>query len=606
VKDSDELRQTYTENLEKITLYQTELEQNEQLFSKVEAFQKSPTYLHLNSAQHKIIENMLRDFRLAGIALDEEGKKHFKAIKQRLAKLKSSYEQNLLDATQAWIFHTTKSEELAGLPDTAMAGAAELARQKELEGWVINLDFPSFYAVMTFADNQDIRRQVYTAYVTRASDQGPDAGRWDNSQNMVDILQQRQELAGLLNFDNYAEFSLQTKMAESAQKVIDFLQQLVSYSKTIGEQEVKQLQEFAQQQGHQEELQVWDYSYYSEKLRQQQYDISQQEIKEYFPETQVLQGMFKIVKRIYDMHIVQVQGVETWHPDVRFYEIYDKNQVLRGQFYLDLYARQNKRGGAWMDECVIRRANQGVVQIPVAYLTCNLTPPVDDIPALFRHDEVITIFHEFGHGLQHMLTQVDYAGVSGINGVSWDAVELPSQFFENWCWEKEPLKLLSQHYKTGHSMPDELIDKLRTARNFQSAMQMLRQLEFALFDFGLHSHNGPVDINFIQHTLDQVRAQVSVLQAPDFNRFQHGFAHIFAGGYAAGYYSYKWAEVLSADAFEKFLAEGIFNAQTGQLFLQTILQQGGVKEPLILFEEFRGRGPQIQALLKQSGILSAV
>jgi len=606
VKDSDELRQAYTENLEKITLYQTELDQNQDLFSKIQKFANSKAMANLNAAQQKIITNMIRDFRLAGVALDSKAKQCFKDIKQQLAKLKSSYEQNLLDATQAWTYHCTEQSELAGLPETAIAMMAEQAKQKELDGWVISLDFPSFYAVMTFADNRELRRQVYTAYVTRASEQGPDAGKWDNSANMVEILKLRQELVALLGFKNYAEYSLETKMAESPTKVMDFLQQLVDYSKPIGEREVKDLNDFAKQYFQQTNLEIWDYSYYSEKMRQQQYDISQQEVKEYFPAEQVLNGLFEIVKRLYNLSVRQVQGVETWHPDVRFYEIFDNHDLVRGQFYLDLYARTNKRGGAWMDECIIRRAGKGIVQIPVAYLTCNLTPPVDDIPALFSHDEVITVFHEFGHGLHHMLTLVDYAGVSGINGVSWDAVELPSQFFENWCWEIEPLNLLSRHYKTGQSMPESLINKLRKARNFQSAMQMLRQLEFALFDFRLHSNSDMFSQEFIQQTLDAVRSQVAVVNTPDFNRFQHGFAHIFAGGYAAGYYSYKWAEVLSADAFDKFLEEGIFNAKTGELFLTSILQQGGVKEPLEMFKEFRGRGPEIQALLKQSGILPAV
>lgn len=604
VKDSDELRQTYTENLEKITLYQAEFGQNSQLYAMVNTFAQSDAFQVLDLAQKKIIENMLRDFRLAGIALPEKEKQRFKEIKQQLARLKSAFEQNLLDATQAWSYHCSETEQVSGLPETALAMAAEQARNRELSGWVFTLDFPSYYAVMTFADNQELRREMYSAYVTRASDQGPDAGTWDNGANMVEILNLRQELAELLGFKNYAEFSLETKMAESSDKVIAFLQKLVKYSRPIGLKEIEDLKQFAAEYHQQTELDVWDYAYFSEKMRQQFYDISQQEVKEYFPEQQVLEGMFEVVQRLYQFTVRPVQGVETWHPDVRFFEIVDERETVRGQFYLDLYARQNKRAGAWMDECVIRRAQNGIVQVPVAYLTCNLTPPVDDIPALFSHDEVITIFHEFGHGLHHMLTQVDYTAVSGINGVAWDAVELPSQFFENWCWEVEPLRFLSKHYQTGQSMPDELIEKLRRARNFQSAMQMLRQLEFALFDFCIHSKGSDYSVESIQQELDRVRQQVAVVEAPEFNRFQHGFAHIFAGGYAAGYYSYKWAEVLSADAFDKFLEEGIFNPQTGQLFLSTILQQGGTKEPLELFTAFRGREPEIEALLKQSGILA--
>lgn len=577
--------------------------QNVHLFEAYKSIHEMPEFQHLDQGQKKTIENALRDFHLSGVDLPEEKKARYKEIKQQLSKLTTKYEENLMDATHGWTKHVTDEQQLAGLPDSARAMARQSAEQKELQGWLFTLEFPSYYAIMTHAENRELRQEMYQSYVTRASDQGPNAGKWDNSENMDQILALRHELAGLLDFKNYAERSLATKMAETPEQVLGFLNDLASRSKTVAVQELEDLRQYAKEHYSMDDLQAWDIGYYSEKQRQHLYDISQEDLKPYFPETRVIAGMFEVVKRLYSIDINEVDKVETWHPAVRFYEIRDDKGQLRGQFYLDLYARKHKRGGAWMDDCMGRMIKSGNdVQTPVAYLTCNLTPPIGDDPALFTHDEVITLFHEFGHGLHHMLTQVNHIGVSGINGVAWDAVELPSQFMENWCWEQEALDLIAGHYQTGAPLPKQLYKKMYAAKNFQSGMQMVRQLELSLFDFRLHLEYDPVKGAHIQQMLDEVRDQVAVLKPPAWNRFQHGFSHIFAGGYAAGYYSYKWAEVLSADAFSKFEERGIFDPATGQAFLHNILEQGGTLEPMELFIKFRGREPTIDALLRHSGI----
>ena len=603
VKNSEQLRAAHEHCLPLLSEYHTELGQNCALYAAIKSISENEYYESLTQAQKKIIQNSLRDFHLSGIDLDEDKKKRYKEIRQQLSKLKSSYENNVLDATNGWSEIIDDETQLAGLPDSALAMAKQTAERESVQGWIFNLEFPSYFAIMTHADQRDLREKFYTAYTTRASDLGPNAGKWDNTEAMETIMDLRQELAHLLDFNNYAEYSLATKMADSTDEVIDFLQQMAEKSKAVAENDIKELRKFAHEHLGIEELQAWDLNYVAEKVRQHQYDLSQEALKPYFPEHQVIKGLFSIVEKLYGIHISAVDGVETWHPDVRFYEIKDTQGHLRGQFYLDLYARPHKRGGAWMDECIVRHARNGVVQTPVAYLTCNLTPPIGDEPALFTHDEVITLFHEFGHGLHHMMTQVDYSGVSGINGVAWDAVELPSQFMENWCWEKASLLLIARHYQTGEVLPDEIFAKMQAAKNFQSGMQMLRQLEFALFDFNLHIHYQRNGQPQVQKMLDKIRAQVAVFLPPKINRFQHGFSHIFAGGYAAGYYSYKWAEVLSADAFSLFEENGIFDCQTGEKFLHTILEKGGVEDPMALFVQFRGRKPEIDALLRHSGII---
>ncbi|MEJ2140906.1 MAG: oligopeptidase A [Gammaproteobacteria bacterium] len=603
VVNSDELREAYNACMPKLSEYGTEMGQNVELYKAYKSIAEGDEYKRLDEAQKKVIDNVLRDFHLSGVDLPQDKKNRYKEIKQELSRLTTLFEENILDATHGWHKHVTDEALLKGLPDSAIAMAKQAAEQKEMEGWLFTLDFPSYYAVMSYADNEKLREEMHEAYVTRASDKGPNAGKWDNTQVMDDVLKLRHELANLLGFKNYAERSLATKMAENTDQVLSFLHDLAKRSRPMAEKELQELKDFATKEFGEEQLDPWDLTYYSEKLRQHTYSITQEELKPYFPETKVIPGMFEVVKRLYGLHIEEVDKVDTWHDDVRFYEIRDAKNNLRGQFYLDLYARAKKRGGAWMDDCIGRRKlADNTIQFPVAYLTCNLTPPIGEDPALFTHDEVITLFHEFGHGLHHMLTRVDYIDVSGINGVAWDAVELPSQFMENWCWEREALDVIAGHYQTGEAMPDDLYQRMYAAKNFQAGMQMVRQLEFSLFDFRLHAEYDPTRGGRVQEILDEVRKEVSVVKPAAYNRFQHGFSHIFAGGYAAGYYSYKWAEVLSADAFSKFEENGIFDEKTGQHFLKTVLEQGGTREPMALFVEFRGREPQIDALLRHSGI----
>ena len=599
VVNSEDLRAVYNDCLPLLSEYSTRIGQNRQLFDAYQALADSAEFGQLNSAQQKVINDTLRDFRLAGVALDDDKKARYGEIKKQLSELSSKYSDNVLDATMAWTKLVTDESQLSGLPESAMAGAKQLATAREQDGWLLNLDFPSYFPVMTYCDNRDLRKEVYTAYATRASDQGPNAGEFDNSNNITEILRYRQELAELLGFANYAEYSLARKMAESPEKVVTFLQDLVQRSKPQAEKELAELKAFARDEFGVTELEAWDIGYYGEKLRQQRYTISQEELRPWFPAEKAIAGMFTVVNRLFGVEFEAVTDVDTWHKDVRFFNITRSGEVI-GRFYLDLFAREHKRGGAWMDVCRSRWQRDGKLQLPVAYLTCNFTPPVGDKPALLTHNEVVTLFHEFGHGLHHMLTKVDYAAVSGISGVAWDAVELPSQFMENWCWEKEGLAIISGHYETGEPLPEAMLNKLLAAKNFQSAMAMVRQLEFSLFDFKLHKeYREDIDVRAL---LDDVRQQVSVVIPPAFNRFQNSFNHIFSGGYAAGYYSYIWAEVLSADAFSRFEEEGIFNQATGESFLHEILEKGGSAEPMELFVNFRGREPQIDALLRHSGI----
>jgi oligopeptidase A len=602
VVNNDELRAAYNACLPKLSDYGTEMGQNARL---CEAYkQVARTKDRLDPAQQKMLDNALRDFHLSGVDLPEAEKLRFKEISQELSRLTTKFEENLLDATNAWSKLIDDESELAGLPESALGLAKQNAEQREQNGWLLTLEFPSYLPVMTYADDRQLRREIYEAYATRASDQGPHAGQWDNTETMEQILALRHEQAQLLGYENFAEQSLARKMARSCDDVTDFLIDLAERSHEQAELELDDLRAFAKEKYNVDNLEAWDIGYYSEKLRQHRHNISQEELKPYFPETRVIPGMFAVVEQLYGIQITEIKGVDRWHPDVRFFEIRDAQGHERGQFYLDLYARSKKRGGAWMDECVTRFFTADLDQLPVAYLTCNFSPPVGDKPAQLTHDEVETLFHEFGHGLHHLLTQVDYPAVAGINGVAWDAVELPIQFMENWCWEKEALDLISGHFETGEPIPNELYQRMKDAKNFQSAMQMLRQLEFSLFDFRIHREYDPEQGARIYEILNQVRDQVAVLRPPEWNRFAHGFSHIFAGGYAAGYYSYKWAEVLSADAFSLFEEQGIFNQHAGRAFLQNILEQGGSTDAMELFEAFRGRKPEIEPLLRHSGMAS--
>lgn len=603
VVSNDELREAHDACLPLLSEYGTWVGQHKGLFDAFVNISESPAFKNLNEAQQKTINNSVRDFKLSGVALPEEKKKRYADIKSRLSDLSSTFSNNVMDSTLGWTKLVEEERLLSGLPESALAAAKQLAQSKDKQGWLFTLDIPSYLPVMMYADNRELREEMYHAYTTRASDMGPNGGKWDNGPIIDETLALRHEIAQLLDFDNYAERSLATKMADSTGQVNTFLQDLAKRSKPQAQQDLQELKSFAEQTYSAADLKAWDLAYYSEKLKEQKYAISDEVLRPYFPEEKAVGGLFEVVSRLYGLTIKERFDMDTWHKDVRFFDITDSDGALRGSFYLDLYAREHKRGGAWMDECHVRRTKEnGEMQLPVAYLTCNFNGPVGDKPALFTHDEVLTLFHEFGHGIHHMLTKISVGSVSGINGVPWDAVELPSQFLENWCWQPEALAFISGHFETGEPIPQDLLDKMLAARNFQSAMQMVRQLEFSLFDFALHESfdlANPIDV---QQVIDQVREQVAVVIPPAFNRFQHSFGHIFAGGYAAGYYSYKWAEVLSSDAFSRFEEEGIFNPDTGADFLHNILEMGGSREPMELFTQFRGREPQVDALLRHSGI----
>ena len=603
VQNSEALREAYEACLPALSEYGTWVGQNKGLYEAYKSIKQSDAFATLSQAQQKTMVDELRDFELSGIGLPADQQKRYGDISKRTSELSSNFSNNVLDATMGWSKHITDEAELSGLPESAMAAAKAAAEAKELDGWLLTLEMPSYIPVMTYADNKPLRREIYEAFVTRASDRGPNAGKWDNTDLISEELQLRHEVSRLLGFSSYSEKSLATKMAESPTQVLGFLNDLAAKAKPQGEREVQELKAFVKEEFDIDELDLWDVTYYSEKLKQKLYQISDEELRPYFPESKAVSGLFEVLNRVFGMTVVEREGVDVWHESVRFFDIFDSTNTLRGSFYLDLYAREHKRGGAWMDECRVRRLTEnGELQTPVAYLTCNFSKPVGGKPALFTHDEVVTLFHEFGHGIHHMLTQIDVASVSGINGVPWDAVELPSQFLENWCYEEEALAFISGHYETGEPLPKEMLDKMLAAKNFQSAMFILRQLEFGMFDFTLHTNYDPDLGAKVLETLAEVKAKVAVLPSVEWNRFSHSFSHIFAGGYGAGYYSYLWAEVLSADAFSRFEEEGIFNTETGQSFLNNILEMGGSEEPMELFKRFRGREPQVDAMLRHAGI----
>ncbi len=606
VCNTDELRGAYTAAIAKLTEYSTEVSQNEALYQAYQALADSDNFSSLNTAQKKTVNNALRNFRLAGVALPAEQKKRYGEIKARLSELSNQFSNNVLDATHGWYKHIDDVAELSGLPESAIAMAKHAAQEKELAGYVITLDIPAYLAVMTHADNRDLRYELYRAYVTRSSSEGlsatdTDPSTWDNSQIIEETLALRHELAQLLGFNNYAERSLATKMASSTDEVVNFLREMAETALPAAKKEWQQLADFAREFDGCENLQAWDVAYYSEKQRQALYAISEEELRPYFPAEKVLSGLFAVVQRLFAVDIAADDSVATWHKDARYFRI-SKNGAAVAGFYIDLFAREKKRGGAWMADCRVRRQTDQGIQLPVAFLTCNFTAPTAERPSLLTHQEVTTLFHEFGHGLHHMLTQIDCAAVSGINGVAWDAVELPSQFLENWCWQEQVIPLISAHYESGEALPKDKLDKLLAAKNYQSAMQTVRQIEFALFDFLLHRDYDPAQPADPQQVLNAVREQVAVNIPPAFNKFQNSFSHIFAGGYAAGYYSYKWAEVLSADAFSLFEENGIFDEATANKFLSEILSRGGSEDAMDLFVRFRGRKPSTEALLRHSGI----
>jgi oligopeptidase A len=600
-------RKAYNACLPKVTAYGLELSQNEALYRAYEKLAASPAYQNFSPARKKVIQDALRDFRLSGIALPEDQKARFKEIALRLSELQAKFEENLLDAIQAWSKQVSDEALLAGMTEQGRAAAREKARAKNLDGFLLTLDFPSYDAVISYANNRDLRRELYEAYATRASDQGPLAGKFDNTTLMDEILALRDEEAKLLGFRNFAEVSLETKMAESPDEVERFLLDLNTRARPRAKAELEELKDFAKQYDGLVDFQPWDVAYYSEKLKEKKLGFSEDELRPYFPAPQVIAGMFALVERLYGVKIEKTSGIPTWHPDVTTYTLRDGSGGEIGLFYLDPYARENKRSGAWMDECLVRRRTPSGLQRPVAYLTCNFAPPLPGQPALLTHDEVLTLFHEFGHGLHHLLTRVEEAAVSGIRGVAWDAVELPSQFMENWCYDRDTLRGFARHWQTGEPLPDTLLEKLRASRTFQSGLATVRQLEFALYDLRLHRDFKLEQKGRVLETLAQVRAAVSVFPPPSWNRMPNSFSHIFAGGYAAGYYSYKWAEVLSADAFAAFeesrVSPQLFES-IGHRFRDTVLALGGSREAMEIFVDFRGRKPSIEPLLKQHGLIA--
>jgi oligopeptidase A len=602
VMNSAELREVYNANLPKITQYYTEISQHKGLFDKFKRLRNSDEFARLTDAQRRIIENELRDFRLGGAELPSSDKARFVAIRERLSQLSSRFSDNLLDATNAFAHYVTDRDEVAGIPEDVLQSASEAAHADGREGWKFTLHAPSYLPVLQYGENRALRELMYRGYVTRASEFGKP--EWNNTPLITDILKLRREMAQLLGFASYAQYSMTPKMAESPDQVLQFLNELALRAKPYAKRDLDEVSAFARSELGLDKLEAWDLAYASEKLRVARYAFSDQEVKEYFPETTVLPGMFRLIETLYGLTIAPAEA-PIWHPDVRFYSITDRAGSLVGQFYVDLYARPSKRGGAWMDEAITRRRKSDHVQVPVAYLNCNFSGPVGGRPALFTHDEVITLFHEFGHGLHHLLTRVDFLGVSGINGVEWDAVELPSQFMENFCWEWDVADPMTRHIETGARLPRALFEKMLAAKNFQSGLHTERQLEFALFDLHLHHDYDPEGSTTPLELLEQVRARVAVVFPPAYNRFPNNFSHIFAGGYAAGYYSYKWAEVLSADAYSMFEEHGVLDPETGKRFWNEILGVGGSRPAIESFVAFRGREPKIDALLRHSGMVDA-
>ena len=598
VINSDSLRKAYNDNLIKLTEFYTNLSQDESLYKKYQSLKDSEVFKSLTPSQKRIIDNVLREFKLGGAELNETDKKRFKVIQEKLAKFSTQFEENILDATNEFSIFVDHLDELIGIPEENIKKAHAEAKEDKKEGYKFTLHFPSYLPVMQYADNRTLREKLYHAYATRASELA--SPKFDNTNLIEEILSLRYESSKLLGFKHFTEMSLVTKMAKSSEEVITFLMDLANKAKPFALKDMDELKSFAKTLKI-EKLEAWDIAYVSEKLRQAKYSFSENEVKQYFPEHRVLKGLFKVVETIFKLKIIK-SDAPTWHKDVSFYSIKNENDELIGQFYFDLYARNHKRGGAWMDEAISRYKNSLGSSHPVAFLTCNFSSPSDNKPALFSHDDVITLFHEFGHGLHHMLTKVDDYSISGIKGVEWDAVELPSQFMENFCWEWDVVKHMTEHVDNKNTLPKNLFDKMIEAKNFQSGMQTLRQIEFSLFDIRLHTeYSDQNKINPLK-LLETIRDEIAVVRPPSWNRFPNSFSHIFAGGYAAGYYSYKWAEVLASDAFSLFEEEGILSSHAGQKFQNEILSQGGSRPAMESFIAFRGREPTVDALLRHSGM----
>ena len=598
VVNSDNLRKAYNDNLIKLTEFYTNLSQDESLYKKYQSLKDSEAFKSLTSSQKRIIDNVLREFKLGGAELNETDKKRFKAIQEKLAKLSTQFEENILDATNEFSIFVDNLDELRGIPEENIRKALADAKEDKREGYKFTLHFPSYLPVMQYADSRPLREKLYHAYATRASELA--SPKFDNTKLIEEILALRYESSKLLGFKNFTEMSLVTKMAKSSEEVISFLMDLANKAKPFALKDMDELKSFSKTLNI-EKLEAWDVAYVSEKLRQAKYSFSENEVKQYFPEHRVLKGLFKVVETIFKLKIIK-SDAPTWHKDVSFYSIKNEDDELIGQFYFDLYARNHKRGGAWMDEAISRYKNSLESSHPVAFLTCNFSSPSENKPALFSHDDVITLFHEFGHGLHHMLTTVDDYSISGIKGVEWDAVELPSQFMENFCWEWEVVKHMTEHVDNKDPLPKTLFDKMIEAKNFQSGMQTLRQIEFSLFDIRLHTeYSNQNKINPLT-LLETIRDEIAVVRPPSWNRFPNSFSHIFAGGYAAGYYSYKWAEVLASDAFSLFEEQGILSSHAGQKFKNEVLSKGGSRPAMESFVAFRGREPSVDALLRHNGM----
>ncbi len=601
VNDSPALREAYAAADERITEFSTALGQNRGLYQAIESLRQSDEYAQLDRPRQTLIDDSLRGFRLSGVALEEPQRSRFAAIQTELSKLSTAFEEAVLDATDAWSKPLTEAE-LSGLPESARALLRQQAQAKNTDGYLATLKGPVVQAILTYADNRQLREQIYTAFGTRASDQGPQAGQFDNSQRIADTLALRHEAAQLLGFASAAHVSLDDKMAGTPQRVLGFLHELIAKAKPVAQRELEELRQFARNKLAIDDLQPWDVGYASEKLRQQLFDFSEEDLKPYFPLPSVMRGLFELTQTVFGIELRERHDIDTWHRDVQYFDVIDRDGRLRAGVYLDHFAREGKRGGAWMDVCR-SQFDDGITQHrPVAFLTCNFPPPSDGKPSLLTHDDVITLFHEFGHGLHHLLTEIGWPSISGISGVEWDAVELPSQFMENYGWQRQALHRFARHFETNESLPDNLFEKMTAARHFHAGLFLVRQLEFALFDFRIHLEYNPANGPRTLELLDEVRRQTSVIMPPAWHRFPHAFTHIFAGGYAAGYYSYLWAEVLSADAFAAFEEAGIFDVETGARYRREILAVGGSRPALESFIAFRGREPEPDALLRSYGL----
>lgn len=601
VVSSDELRSAYEKCLPLLTAYMTEIGTNKDLYQAYKTIKNSITFQNLSLTQKRVINNAIRDFELTGVTLVDQAKEEYQQIQLKLSELSNQFQQNLLDATDAWFKLIEDETLLTGIPDHIKQSLKLNAEKKQLSGWLLSLDFPTFFATVAYADNRQLRQEIYTAYFTRASEQGPQPQQYDNSKIMFDILNYRDKKAKLLGFKHFGEYSLATKMANSTEEVMHFLTDLAEKIKPMAVSDWNTLVDFSESQLQLKNLQAWDVAYATEKLRGQQYSLSQDELRPYFEVNHVINSLFQIAEKLYGIKIIECkEEVDKWHDDVNFYEIYSEKKQLIAGFYLDLYARPKKRGGAWMDSCRARhKSSTGELQLPIAFLVCNFSQPLKGQPSLLTHEEVRTLFHEFGHGLHHMLTKIDIASVSGLNGVAWDAVEFPSQFMENWCWHPSSLNLIAYHYQDKAPLSDKLFQRLIASKNFQTNMQMLKQLQFALFDFQIHTEFSGE--NRIQASLDEIRQRYEVVPVPEFHRFQHSFSHIFAGGYAAGFYSYKWAEVLACDAFSRFDQGNIFDSDLANKFRSCILEKGGSEDAVELFLQYQGKPPNSEALLKRLG-----